>query len=424
MHARLLVRWALAAVVAVIAAAGAGVTLAAQAAGNGEAITPFRIRVPDADLKDLKDRLARARYPDELPDGNWDYGTNTAYLKTLIAYWRDKYDWRAQERMLNTFDQFKTTIDGVEVHFVHQRSKNPNARPLLLLNGWPSSLVEYHKVIGPLTDPVAHGGRLDDSYHVVIPTMPGYGFSGKQPGRGYSPERVGRMWIQLMARLGYSRYFIEGSDWGQIIAPRIALRDAAHVAGLHIPACGPATAPDPATAPTVNRAVDAAHNLGYQEIQATKPQTLGVGLSDSPVGLASWIIDKWFAWSDHDGELEKIYSRDDLITNVMLYWLTNSGTSSTRLYYESRHPDGTFAPSLFQALPDRVTVPTGCGSFWRQYDRRGVKLSAGEAEARKALEGRYNLVHFAIMPRGGHFPALEQPTLFVDDLRSFLRARQ
>ena len=391
---------------------------------GGEAITPFKIRVPDADLKDLKDRLTRARFPDELPDGNWDYGTNTAYLKTLVAYWRDKYDWRAQEKMLNTFDQFKTTIDGVEVHFVHQRSKNPNARPLLLLNGWPSSLIEYHKVIAPLTDPVAHGGRVEDSYNVVIPSMPGYGFSGKQPGRGYSPERVARMWAQLMARLGYSHYFVEGSDWGQIIVPRLALRDAAHVAAIHFPACGPATAPDPATAPTVNKLVDNAHNLGYQEIQATKPQTLGVGLSDSPVGLASWIIDKWFAWSDHDGDLEKIYSKDDLITNVMIYWLTNSGTSSTRLYYESRHPDGTFAPSLFQALPDRVMAPTGCGSFWHQYDRRGVKATAGEAEARKALDTRFNVVHLTIMPRGGHFPALEQPQLFVDDLRAFLRARQ
>src|SRR5207253_655636 len=218
------------------------------------------------------------------------------------------------------------------------------AVPLLLLNGWPSSIIEYEKVIGPLTDPVAYGGRAEDSFHVVIPSMPGFGFSGKPRERGYDPERIARMWVQLMARLGYARYATHGSDWGSGIATRVALDDAPHVVALHLAGCGGAPAPAGANAGTppaaqrgtgVNSAVNAAHNLGYQEIQSTKPQTLGQGLSDSPVGLASWIIEKWYGWSDHDGDLEKVFTKDELLTNVMIYWVTNSGASSARIYYES-----------------------------------------------------------------------------------------
>jgi pimeloyl-ACP methyl ester carboxylesterase len=259
--------------------------------------------------------------------------------------------------------------------------------------------------------------------------MPGYGFSGKPRERGYNPERIARMWVQLMARLGYSRYETHGSDWGSIIATRVALNDAAHVAGLHLAGCGGAPPPAaggataaPPAAPSVNRLVNAAHNLGYQEIQATKPQTLGHGLSDSPIGLASWIVEKWYGWSDHDGDLEKVYTKDELLTNVMIYWVTNSGTSSARLYYESRHMGGGLAPTLIQRPESRVTVPTGCGAFPSQYDRRGTVIPASTAEARKAAETRYNIVHFTTMPRGGHFPALEQPKLWVDDIRSFARA--
>jgi epoxide hydrolase len=387
-------------------------------------IVPFKIQVPEAVLEDLKRRLAQARFADELSDANWDYGTNVAYLKTLVDYWRDKYDWRAQERRLNQFDQFKTNIDGVDIHFIHQRSKQSNARPLLLLNGWPSSIVEYVKVISPLTDP-AQGGSAEDSFDVVIPSMPGYGFSGKPRERGYSHDRIARMWVQLMARLGYGRYAVHGSDWGNLVATRMALEDVPHVIALHLEGfdcVGKPTNSVP-TAPAVNAAVNGAHNVGYQEIQSTKPQTLGHALSDSPLGLASWIIDKWYTWSDHDGDLEKDYTKDDLLTNIMIYWVTNSGASSARLYYENRHVNGTLAEAKIVRPDGRVTVPTACGGFPSQYDRRENPLLADTPDAHKAAEARYNLVDFKINPRGGHFPALEQPTPWMEHIRSFLQDR-
>jgi epoxide hydrolase len=391
-----------------------------QRATESAAIIPFKIQVPDTVLADLKRRLAQARFADEFPDAGWDYGTNLAYLKSLVEYWHDKYDWRAQEKRLNTFDQFKTNIDGVDIHFIHQRSKNPNAMPLLLLNGWPSSIVEYEKVIGPLTE---------NGFHVVIPSMPGFGFSGKPRERGYNPERIARTWVQLMARLGYTRYAAHGSDWGNSIATRVALDDPTHVVALHIAGCGgPPAAPaanvggQARSASLPNSAVNAAHNLGYQEIQSTKPQTLGQALSDSPVGLASWIIEKWYGWSDHDGDFEKVFTKDELLTNIMIYWVTNSGTSSARIYYESRHMLGGLAPTPFPRPEGRVSVPTGCGSFPLQYDRRGNPLDTSSLEARKVAEARYNVVHFTTMPHGGHFPALEQPKLWMDDLRAFFAA--
>ena len=207
-----------------------------------EAIVPFTIRIPDDVVTDLKQRLSRARFADEFADAGWNYGTNLAYLKSLVEYWRDTYDWRVHETRLNTLDQFKTNIDGIDIHFIHQRSSNPNARPLLLLNGWPSSIVEYTKVIGPLTDPARNGGRMEDSFHVVVPSMPGFGFSDKPRNKGYDTERIARMWVTLMARLGYDRYGVHGSDWGSNIATRVALNDPAHVAALHLAGCGGAPA--------------------------------------------------------------------------------------------------------------------------------------------------------------------------------------
>ena len=397
-----------------------------SATASSSAIVPFKIQVPDSVLTDLKRRLAQSRFADEFPDAGWDYGTNLTYLKGLVAYWRDKYEWRAQEKRLNAFDQFTTNIDGVDIHFIHQKSKNPNAMPLLLLNGWPSSIVEYEKVIGPLTDPAAYGGRVEDSFHVVIPSMPGFGFSGKPRERGFNPERIAKMWIQLMARLGYTRYSAHGSDWGNGIATRVALDDPAHVVAIHIAGCGAAPVAPAANignqprSPLPNSAVNAAHNLGYQEIQTTKPQTVGQGLSDSPVGLASWIIEKWYGWADHDGDLEKVFTKDELLTNITIYWVTNSGTSSARIYYESRHMLGGLAPTPFPRPEGRVLVPTGCGSFPLQYDRRDLPVDTTSAEARKVVESRYNVVHFTTMPHGGHFPALEQPTLWTADIRAFL----
>jgi pimeloyl-ACP methyl ester carboxylesterase len=300
---------------------------------------------------------------------------------------------------------------------------------LLLLNGWPSSIEEYTKVIAPLTDPVAHGGREEDAFHVVIPSMPGYGFSDKPRERGYNPERMAELWAKLMPRLGYTRYATQGSDWGISVATHLALKDASHMTALHLNGC-PGGALGAAPASAGNRAPQpVSANAGYQEIQSTKPQTLGQGLSDSPVGLAAWIVDKWQAWSDHEGDLEKTYTKDEILTNVMIYWVTNTGTSSSRLYYESRHVDGRLLPTFFDGflprLPEgRVSVPTGCGTFPSQYDRRGNPPNTDTAIGRRASEARYNVVYFTISPRGGHFAALEQPKLWVDDVRAFFQTRR
>jgi pimeloyl-ACP methyl ester carboxylesterase len=406
--------------VAIAAASTLAASVTAQTGRTNDAIVPFKIQVPDSVLRDLKTRLERARFADEFPDVGWDYGTNLQYIQSLMTYWRDRYDWRAQERRLNRFSQFKTNIGGLDIHFIHQKSSDPNALPLLLLNGWPSSPVEYDKVIEPLTKgPVA--------FHVVVPSMPGYGFSDKPRERGYNPERMAQVWAALMARLGYSRYIVHGSDWGISVATYLALADSAHISGLHLAGCPGAAVGPPPKPPGPNAPpAPVSANLGYQEIQTTKPQTLGQGLSDSPLGLASWIIDKWYSWSDHDGDLEKVYTKDDLLTNIMFYWVTNSGTSSARLYYESRHVNGQLSPTFFATFmppaSSKVTVPTGCGAFPSQWDNRGLPINRDPALARKAAETRYNVVHATIAAKGGHFPALEQPQPWMDDLRTFVRA--
>jgi pimeloyl-ACP methyl ester carboxylesterase len=388
-----------------VAAGAAGPRAAAQSSST--AVVPYAIHVNDAVLADLKDRLARARLPGELPGAGWDYGMNLGYLKELVAYWRGKFDWRAQERRLNQFDQFKTNIDGLDIHFIHQRSKNPNALPLLLLNGWPSSIDEYSKVIGPLTDPVKYGGRAEDSFDVVIPSMPGYGFSDKPDVRGYGTERLVADWKQLMGRLGYTRYGTQGTDIGSGVGTQLAIEDAAHMVGLHLTGCAGGAAP---AAATTAAAPAASETTAYLDLQSTKPQTIGYSLSDSPVGLLAWIVEKYHGWSDHDGDIEKIYTKDQLLTVVTIYWATNTGTSSAWNYYERRHQAPLSAP--------RVTVPTGCANFTRRFDKRP---SGG---ARAGAEARYNVVRWTDMPRGGHFPALEEPQLWVDDVRAFFHDRR
>jgi pimeloyl-ACP methyl ester carboxylesterase len=381
-------------------------------ASDPSAIVPFRIRVDEAVLTDLKARLARTRFPDEIPGSGWDYGTDLEYLKQLIAYWRDRYDWRAAERRLNELEQFTTTIDGVAIHFVHQRSKQPGAMPLALTHGWPGSIFEFTKIIGPLTDPERHGGRASDAFHVVAISLPGFGFSGHPAGRGYSPERMGRIIATLMARLGYTRYGVQGGDWGGIISRYVALNDADHVAGLHLNFC--IAGPPPGGADP-NAGVSSAeldrmqarnaymeNERAYQQIQATKPQTLGFGLNDSPAGLAAWIVEKFRAWCDCDGDVEKKFTKDDLLTNVMIYWATQTATSSARIYFENRVAGGTQA---------RVTVPTACALFPKEIT----------VPPRRWVESRYHLTRWTDMPRGGHFAALEEPQLLVDDVRTFFR---
>lgn len=396
---------------------------------SADAVVPFKIEVPDAVVSDLKTRLQRARFADEFPGVGWDYGTNLNYLQGIVSYWRDKYDWRAQEKRLNRFAQFKTNIGGLDIHFIHQRSSAPNATPLLLLNGWPSSMMEYDKVIEPLVNPAAQSGQASDAFHVIVPSMPGYGFSDKPRERGYNPERMAQVWAVLMARLGYSKYLVHGSDWGIAVATYLALNDAPHIAGLHLAGCpGAAIGAPPPPPPPGTPPAPVSSNLGYQEIQTTKPQTLGQGLSDSPVGLASWILDKWHSWSDHDGDLEKVYTKDELLTNITIYWVTNSGTSSARLYYETRHVDGRLQPTFFGSfMPPvargKVSVPTGCGAFPSQFDNRGLTINRDPAVARKTAETRYNVVHQTIGEQGGHFPALEVPQAWMQDLRTFARGQ-
>jgi len=372
-------------------------------------ITPFTIRVPDAVLADLKTRLQRPRFAPPL-QGDWQYGTDLTYLKNLVTYWRDKFDWRAQERKLNQFEQFTTNIDGLNIHFIHRKSKQPNAFPLLITHGWPGSFVEFTKIIGPLTDPVANGGRAEDAFDVVIPSIPGYGFSDKPTAPGYDPTRVALMESKLMARLGYQRYGAQGGDWGAIINTQLAAIDSAHVAGLHLNMCFGAAAPANAQLTEAELARQKVRQqfqneeTGYQQIQGTKPQTLGYGLNDSPVGLAAWIVEKFRTWCDCDGNPDNIFTKDELLTNITLYWVTETAASSARLYYESRHPTSP-------ATTGKITVPTACAEFPKE-----IIWSP-----RASLEARYNLMRLTPMPKGGHFAAMEQPQLLVNDVREFFR---
>jgi microsomal epoxide hydrolase len=388
-----------------------GVARQAPARSGAEAVVPFRINVPDRVLTDLKDRLGRTRFPDEIEGAGWDYGTNLAYLKDLVSYWRTKYDWREQERRLNQLPQFKTTIDGVDIHFVHQRSSRADAIPLVFIHGWPGSFFEVTKIIGPLTDPASHGGRPEDAFHVVALSLPGYGFSGKPRESGYSPRRMAEVVAKLMARLGYTRYAAQGGDWGAIIIRQLGLVDPSHVIGLHSNMCiaaAPAQNANQALSQEETRRLDAArariaNETGYQQIQGTKPQSLGYGLNDSPAALAAWIVEKFRTWSDSNGDVETRFTKDELLTNVMIYWVTESGPSSVRLYYESRKDPG---------LQGKVQVPVACAVF--------PKELFGIAP-RPSIEAQYNLARYTVMPRGGHFAALEEPQLLVDDVRAFFR---
>jgi pimeloyl-ACP methyl ester carboxylesterase len=384
------------------------------APARSEAIVPFTIRVPDSVLADLKQRLARARFADEIDNADWRYGVNLTYLKELVVYWRDRFDWRAQERRLNQFEQFKTNIDGLNVHFIWRKSKEPNAFPLLITHGWPGSFVEFPKIIGPLTDPVAHGGRAEDAFDVVVPSIPGYGFSDPPRQPGYSSAKMADVEAKLMARLGYQQYGAQGGDWGALIAAPLAILDPAHVAGIHLNMC---VAPPPpgVSDPTAGltpveqerlraRANFPVEETGYSTEQGTKPQTIGAALNDSPVGLAAWIVEKFRTWCDCDGNPETRFTKDELLTNITLYWVTQTATSAARLYYETRH-----ANTMFPA--QRIEVPTACAQFPKE-----IVYSP-----RRWVEARYNLRRWTEFPKGGHFAALEQPDALVGDVRAFFR---
>lgn len=362
-------------------------------------IRPFRIAVTDDDLADLRDRLRRARFPErECVDG-WSQGIPLAYVRELAQYWADGYDWRAREERLNTFDQYVTEIDGLDIHFIHQRSPNPDALPLVITHGWPGSIVEFSKVIEPLSR----------DFHLVCPALPGYGFSGKPTHAGWTVERIATAWDTLMKRLGYQSYGAQGGDWGASVTTQIGRNGGAKLAGCiaihtNMPFAAPSGPLENLTADEQEALAAAAHyrkwEAGYSKQQSTRPQTLGYGLADSPVGQLAWIVEKFQAWSDCDGHPENVFTRDELLDNVMLYWVTNSGASSARLYWESF---GSFA------MGEKVGVPTGVARFPKEI------LKA----PRSWCEAAYTITHWTDMPRGGHFAAFEQPELFVDDVQVF-----
>jgi pimeloyl-ACP methyl ester carboxylesterase len=381
-----------------------------------DAVTRFRVEIPEADLRDLRGRLARTRWPEAETVEDWSQGVPLAYMRELCAYWADRYDWRATEARLNTLAQFRTEIDGLGIHFVHVRSRHDEALPLILTHGWPGSVVEFLKVIGPLADPTAHGGDAADAFHVVCPSLPGYGFSDRPAQRGWSVERIARAWVRLMARLGYERYGAQGHDWGTSVTASIAQQDPGHVVGIHL--VPPLAAPDTATFDDLTEAERAALDdleraqeweSGYAIEQATRPQTLGYGLVDSPVGLCAWIVEKFWSWTDCEGQPEKVLSRDEILDNVMLYWLPGTGASSARLYWESFKQ---VSERFSRSTDDTVAVPTGCSIFPKEIPRVSRRWAT-----RRFTDIRY----WNELDKGGHFAAFEQPQVFVDEVRSFFR---
>ncbi|WP_374198776.1 epoxide hydrolase family protein [Mycobacterium sp. MYCO198283] len=365
---------------------------------------PFTIAVSEAALTDLRERLHRTRWPEPETVDDWSQGMPLAYTRELAAYWADGYDWRARESALNRFDQFVTEIDGLDIHFIHQRSPHDDAFPIVISHGWPGSVVEFHKVIEPLTDPTAHGGRAEDAFHVVVPSLPGYGFSGKPTTTGWGVERTAAAWETLMLRLGHDRYGAQGGDWGAAITTAIGSRGG-HCAAIHtnMPIARP-TSLDNLTAAQQAALQAMAHyqkqDSGYAKQQSTRPQTVGYGLTDSPVGQLAWIVEKFWSWMDCDGHPENVLTRDELLDNVMLYWATASAASSARMYWESF---GVWGSSV------RVEVPTGVAAFPKEIGR----------PQREWCEANYHITHWTDMPRGGHFAAFEQPELFVADVRAF-----
>ncbi|MBI5338712.1 MAG: alpha/beta fold hydrolase [Mycolicibacterium rufum] len=359
-------------------------------------ITPFRIAVPDTDLDDLADRLRRTRWPEPECVDDWSQGIPLAYTRELADYWAKDYDWRATEAELNGFDQFVTELDGLPIHFLHVRSGRADAFPLLITHGWPGSVLEFHKVIRPLADA---------GYDVVCPSLPGYGFSGKPSATGWGVVRIALAWNELMTRLGYERYGAQGGDWGGAVTTQIGRRQGGCVAiHLNMPTAGPPrnlTDPTPEEAVALQRRDEHRRwGTGYSGQQSTRPQTLGYGLADSPVGQMAWIVEKFWAWTDSGGHPENVLTRDEMLGNVMLYWLTNSAASSARLYWESFGSFRDGAP---------VTLPTGIAAFPKEI----------VPPRRTWCEPHYNITRWTDMPRGGHFAAFEQPELFVEDVSAF-----
>jgi pimeloyl-ACP methyl ester carboxylesterase len=372
-------------------------------------ITPYEIRVTEAEIADLRDRLARTRWPEAETVDDWSQGVPLAYVRELCGHWAATYDVAAGVGRFNAFPQYTTDLLGLEVHFLHVRSPIEGALPLVITHGWPGSVVEFHEVIGPLTDPAAHGGDPADAFHVVCPSLPGYGWSAKPTTAGWGVERIAEAWTELMARLGYDRYGAQGGDWGASVSTALGMLDREHVVGIHLNLL--TAAPDPSMMDDLTDAERSALDAldfyrrwdsGYSKQQSTRPQTLGYGLVDSPAAQCAWIVEKLYAWSDCDGHPEHVFPRDRMLDLVLSYWLPGNGASSARLYWESFN----------RGRLDTVDIPVGASVFPKEIFR----------PSRRWAETRYPDIRYWNEPaRGGHFAAFERPATFVDEVRAAFR---
>jgi pimeloyl-ACP methyl ester carboxylesterase len=377
-------------------------------------IEPFAVHIPDEDLDDLRERLRRSRWPDQVEGSGWEYGSNLEYLRDLVSYWMEDFDWRAFERDLNSFAHYRTSIDGQAVHFIRHAGVGPNPLPLVITHGWPSSIAEMSKVIRPLADPMSFGGDPADAFDVVVPSMPGFGFSGPRVQRG--PARTHELWAQLMSGLGYERFGAQGGDIGASVTASLGKFSPERVVGMHFSSDVPSPEPAP---PTKDLSAEEREYLlrlerwekqegAYGHLQRTRPQTLAYGLHDSPVALAAWIVEKFRAWSDCGGDIERSFTRDEILGNISIYWFTKTAASSVRNYFERAH-DPSMRPLR---LGERITVPTGIAMFPGERDL---------VVPRAYVERSFDVRRWTEMPRGGHFAALEEPELFIDDVRAFFR---
>lgn len=391
----------------------------AQRTGSDQAaIRPFRVNVQEAQLTDLRTRINATKWPDRETVSDESQGVQLATMQELARYWGTGYDWRKFEAKFNAFPQFMTEIDGIDIHFIHVRSKHANALPMIMTHGWPGSLVELLEVIGPLTDPTAHGGKAEDAFHLVCPHMPGFGFSGKPRTTGWGPDHIARAWVALMKRLGYTRFVAQGGDWGGIITNLMAEQAPPELLGIHVNfnqtvpprvfralKCGD---PPPAgLSADERRAYDQLTNLyktgiGYAIMMGTRPQTL-YGLADSPVGLAGWIYDKFQAWTDTDGHPERELTRDEMLDDITLYWLTNTAISSARIYWENKAPI---------QLAVNVSIPAAVSEF------PGENYVSPRSWTERAY---HKLIYYHKADKGGHFAAWEQPQIFSEEVRAGLR---
>ena len=378
-------------------------------------VRPFTIAVENSVLDDLRQRLADTRWPDEIPNTGWDYGSNLAYIKELVDYWRTDFDWRAQEAKLNAFNHFKSEVDGLDIHFIHEKGKGPNPIPLIITHGWPSCFFEMTKIIPLLADPASYGGDAADSFDVVAPSLPGFGFSDHAQDRGMEIQRVAGMWNKLMSQnLGYPKFGAQGGDIGSGVTARLGFAHSDTLYGIHLTSI---TRPTPYLGPGSKPVTDAEQALitqrdkwfqdegGYNHIQGTKPQTLAYGLNDSPVGLAAWIVEKYRTWSDCGGDVEKSYTKDELLTIVTIYWVTQTISSSTRMYFENQKHLWTMEKD------QKVPAPAGMAMFPQEISK----------PPREWGERSYDVRRWTEMANGGHFAALEEPQLLAEEVRAFFR---